>query len=260
MGEAAAAAQSRWVEWAGRAGYAAKGVLYLVVGLLAIQIPLDLGGRATDRQGALRTVAQQPFGEVLLLALGAGLAGYALWGLAQAIFDRGGEGDGATALAKRAGYLGRALLYGGSAFAAFAIVAGLGAGGGNEQQEAANVLSLPLGRSLVFGGGLAFLAAGGYNAYRAATRKFRKKLRRAPGWAVALGVLGHAARAAVFGLIGVFLCKAAREYDPSEAKGLDGALRTFAQAPYGRWVLFAVAAGLLAYAAFCFVEARYKRI
>ena len=266
MGEAAAVAQGKWVERGARAGYAAKGALYVLIGLIAIQVPLGLEGDVKDRQGALRTVAQQPFGEVLLIVLALGLAGYALWRLAQAVFDRDDEGTGIEGLAKRGGYLARAVLYGFFAFSAFAIVAGLGSQSGDESQETARVFDLPGGRWLVAAAGLGFLGAALFNAYRATSGKFRKHLREhelseaVRGWVIAVGVVGHAARAIVFGLIGVFLLKAAREYDASETKGLDEALRTVAHAPYGKVALFSVAAGLIAYGAWCFVQAAYRRV
>ena len=101
-------AESRWVERAGRAGYVAKGVIYGLIGLVAIQVPLGLEEEPEDRQGALRMVGQQPFGELLLLVLAAGLAGYALWRLAQALFDTEDDGTDPKGLAKRASYLARA--------------------------------------------------------------------------------------------------------------------------------------------------------
>lgn len=255
------------VEAAGRAGLLAKGALYAVVGLLAIQIPLGLGGKTTDRQGALRSVAQEPLGEAMLLAIAVGLTGYAVWRFVQAFLDRGDEGTGAKALAKRAGYLGRGVLYLGTAAIAFSLVAGWGAGGGgSEKQETAKVLDWPGGRYLVGAVGLAFVAAGIFNGYRALSAKFRKDLREhqmssdARPWAIAVGVVGHAARGVVFGLIGIFLLRAAWQFDPKEAIGIDGALRKVAQAPYGPVLLGLVAAGLLAYALFCVVQARYRRV
>jgi hypothetical protein len=259
-------AESRWVERAGRAGYVAKGVIYSLIGLIALQVPLGLEEQPEDKQGALRMVAQQPFGELLLLALAAGLAGYALWRLAQAFFDTEDDGTDAKGLAKRGSYVARAALYGFFAFSAFALVAGLGSSGGNEQQEAASAFDLPLGRWLVAAVGLGFLGAGVYNGYRSLTKGFRKHLRehevspKVRGWVIVLGVVGHAARAVVFSLVGIFLVRAAWEYDASEAKGIDGALLTLAEAPYGPAVLFAVGAGLLAYGAFCLVQARYREV
>jgi hypothetical protein len=260
------AAQSVWVERAARAGHVAKGALYVVVALLALQIPLHLGGETTDRQGALRTIAQQPFGEVMLFALAAGLIGYAVWRFVQAFLDRDDEGTGAKGLAKRASYLGRGLLYLAFAVLALALVVGWGSGGGNEQEDTARVFELPGGRLLVAVVGAGFLAAGVFNAYRSVTGKFRKHLRdhelgkAARGWMIVVGVLGHAARAVVFTLVGVFLLRAAWQYDAQEAIGLDGALRKVAQADYGGFLLGLVAVGLLAYGLFCFVQARYRAV
>lgn len=260
------AAQSRWVGRAARAGHVAKGALYAVVALLALQIPLGLGGKTTDRQGALRTIAQQPAGEVLLFVLAAGLLGYALWRFVQAFLDREDEGTGPKALAKRASYLARGLLYAFLAVLALGLVIGWGSSGGNEQEETARVFELPAGRWLVAGVGAGFLAAGLYNLYRSLTGKFRKHLREhqlgkaARGWTIVVGVLGHAARGVVFSLVGIFLLRAAWQYDPSEAIGIDGALRKVAQADYGGLLLGLVAAGLLAYAFFCFIQARCRAV
>lgn len=266
MTTAEQAAQSVWVERAARAGHVAKGALYVVVALLALQIPLHLGGKTTDRQGALRTIAQQPFGEVMLFVLAAGLIGYATWRFVQAFLDRDDEGTGPKALAKRASYLARGLLYLGLGVLALALVVGWGSGGGNEQEDTARVFDLPGGHLLVGAVGAGFLAAGVYNAYRSVTGKFRKHLREhmlgkaARGWMIGLGVFGHAARAVVFTLVGVFLLRAAWQYDPQEAIGIDGALRKVAQADYGSFLLGVVAAGLLAYGLFCFVQARYREV
>lgn len=264
--EARRAARSEWVARAARLGLVAKGVLYAVIGLLAIAVPLGLGGRAADKQGALRTVGDQPFGEGILLALGAGLAGYALWRFAQAFLDRDAEGSGLKGLAKRIGYVARGILYAASAAAAFALAAGLGAGHADEKEETARVLDLPLGRWIVAAVGGGFLVAGAYNGFRSLTRTFRDHLREhelsepVRGWVIAVGVFGHAARAVVFSLIGIFLLRAAVQYDPEEALGLDGALRKLAQQTYGEALLGVVAAGLLAYGVYCFVQARYRDV
>jgi len=266
VAEAKQAAKGPWVEWAGRLGLVAKGAIYAIVGVLAIAVPLNLGGKASDRQGALRTVAEQPYGEVLLIALAIGFAGYAIWRFVQTFLDRDDEGSGLKALAKRAGYFGRGLIYAASCFIAVALVVGAGAGGGDERRETAKVLDWPLGRWIVGAVGLGFLAAGVYNLYRSLTEKFRKDLREhemgsdVRTWAIAVGVFGHAARGLVFGLVGVFLLKAAIEYDAQEAIGLDGALRKLAQQTYGEWLLGLTAAGLIAYALFCFVQARYREV
>lgn len=266
VADAQQVANSPWVERLGRVGLVAKATIYGIIGALALAIPLGLGGKATDRQGALRTIAQQPFGEVLLLALAAGFAGYAVWRFVQAFLDRDDDGNGLKGLAKRVGYFARGLLYAASAFVALAPVVGIGSGGGDETEETAKVLDLPFGKWIVAAVGLGFLAAGAYNLYRSLTKKFREHLREHEMGnterrsAIVVGVAGHAARAVVFGLIGAFLVKAALEFDPKEAIGIDGALRKVAQQPYGEVLLGAIAAGLVAYAVYCLVQARYREV
>ncbi len=137
---------------------------------------------------------------------------------------------------------------------------------GNEQETTAGVFDWPLGRYLVYAAGLAFVAAAAFNGYRAVTCKFNKKLKTGEmsdaeeKAATGVGILGHLARMVVFGLVGAFLVKAAWEFDSKEARGLDGALLELSQQPYGGFLLGAVGAGLLAYAAYCLFQARYREI
>jgi len=261
------AGRSPWVERLGRLGLVAKGVLYAVVGILAIKVALGGREESPDREGALQTIAQQPFGKGLLVLLAVGLAGYALWQLARGLLDREGEGEDPKGLAKRGSALARGVWYGALAVLTAERIISAGSGGGSkEKQTTAGVFDLPLGRYLVYGAGLALLGVAAFNGYRAVTGKFKKKLKTAEmsdaeeASATAVGVLGHLARAVVFGLMGLFLLRAAWEYDPKEARGLDGALMELAQQSYGGLLLGAVAVGLMAYALYCFVEARYRRI
>ncbi len=260
-------AQDRVVEHGGRLGLAAKGVSYVLVAVIAIQVALA-GGETQDREGALQAIADETFGWALLTALGAGFAGYALWRFASAVADRDDEGHDLKGLAKRSADLGKGVLYAGLAFVTFAILAGSGGGGGsNEEDEAtAIVLEFPLGRWIVGGVGLAFVGAGLFNGFRALTGSFRDDLRTGMmkqaerRWYTAFGVFGHLARAVVFVLIGAFLLRAAWQYDPEEAIGLDGALQKLAAEAYGPLLLGTVAFGLLAYGLFCFVQARYRDV
>lgn len=261
------AGRSPWVERLGRLGLVAKGALYAVVGILALEVAFGVGGESPDRGGALRTIAEQPFGKWLLILLAAGLAGYAAWRLAQAILDRDAEGERPTGLAKRAGNLAKAGWYGVLCGLTVSTLLGSGSGGGgNERQTTAGVFDRPGGRYVVYAAGLAFVVAAAFNAWRALTCKFNDKLETGSMGdaeataATAVGILGHLARTAVFGLIGLFLLRAAWEFDPRRARGLDGALLELSQQPYGTFLLGAVAAGLLAYAAYCLVQARYRRI
>ena len=260
------AGRSPWFERLGRAGLVAKGVLYAVIAILAIKVAFGGREESPDRGGALRTIAEQPFGRGLLIALALGLAGYALWRLAQAILDRDDEGEGPKGLAKRGANLAKAAWYGTLCGLTVSTLVGGGSGDGNEQQTTAGVFERPGGRYLVYAVGIAFMAAALFNGYRAVTCRFNKKLKTyqmgdvEETAATGAGVLGHLARFVVFGLIGLFLVEAAWKFDPQQARGLDGALLEVAQRPYGSWLLGGVALGLLAYAAHCLVQARYRRI
>ncbi len=256
------------IEYAGRLGLVAKGVSYALIGILALQIPLGQGGQAADRQGVLRQLATESWGKAALVALTVGFAGYALWRFAEAIFDRGNEGTDAKGLAKRARAFGIGVLYAASAAVAYSLVSSSSssASGGDEKQETARVLEWPAGRWIVLAVAVGFLADGIYNLYRGVTKKFRERLAEhemhgtVRTWAVRSGVVGHVARGVVFAMVGIFLGKAALEYDPQEAVGIDGALLKLVDAPLGPLLLGLVAAGLVAYAIYCLVEARYREI
>jgi hypothetical protein len=260
------AGDSPWVEPLGRAGLVAKAALYAVIGILALKVAFGADEENPDKSGALRTIAEQPFGKGLLILLALGLAGYALWRLAQAVFDRDDEGEGPKGLAKRAVSLGKAVWYGTLCGLAVSTLVGNGGGGENEQQTTAGVFERPFGRYVVYAVGIAFAGAALFNLWRAITCKFNKKLKThemgeaEESAATGAGVLGHLARFVVFALIGTFLVRAAWEFDPKEARGLDGALLEVSRQPFGPVLLGAVAVGLLAYAVYCLVEARYRRI
>ena len=260
------AARSAWVEGAGRLGLVAKGVSYIIVALLAIEVAVGAGGKPADRQGALDTVADEPNGWVPIILLAAGFAGYALWRFAQSFADRDREGDDPVGLAKRASDLAKGLLYAGFAVLAVMIVAGSDSGGSEEDTATSWILDFPLGRWIVGAIGLGVLGAGAFNAYRAVTLKFLDKLQlrkmtmREERWFSALGAFGYLARAVVFALAGAFLIRAAYQYDPHEAIGLDGALAKLTQERAGPILLGVVAFGLLAYGLVCFVEARYRDV
>jgi hypothetical protein len=223
------------------------------------------GGKATDRQGAMQTLAHDGLGRFVVIALAVGFAAYAIWRFAQAFLDRGDEGTDAKGLAKRAGYLGRGVLYAGLCFTAVSILLG-SRGSSSDKKETAWVLDWPAGRFIVGAVGACFVGAAVWNLYRGLARKFKKQLdtasmgKNTERAAQVVGVTGLLARAVVFGLIGIFLLKAAWEYDPQEAIGVDGALRKLAAQDYGDGLLFLVAAGLLAFGVFCLFQARYRKV
>lgn len=271
------AARSDWTQGLARAGLVAKGITFAIVAALAFKVAFDSGGKIEDRPGALQAVAQSTLGRFLLGALAVGLGGYALWRFAQAYLGETLESGEDEGWLKRIGLVARGLLYTwlfamclSLVFNADEPIAGGGGGGGGGGQEedraTAFALEQPLGRWLVALVGLAIIGAGLFNLYRAVSQRFRKDLKEGQmeeeereAYAV-VGVVGHLARAMLFSLIGWFFVKAAWEYDSKEAIGLDGALRKVARAEYGDLLLGCTAAGLLAYALFCVVQARYREV
>lgn len=262
-------AESPWTEGLARAGLAAQGITFGIVAALSLKVAFGGGGKIEDRPRALQTVAQTSFGRILLAALAVGLAGYALWRFVQALLGRKLESEEDEGVLKRIGMAARGILYSWLAYlcAELVVNSDKGSGGGNNEKETtARVLDLPLGRWLVAAAGLAVAGAGAYNVYRGLSRKFRKDLKEGQmsgqerRWYSALGLVGHNARGVVFLLAGFFLVRAAWQYDPKEAVGLDGALAKLAHQSYGHLLLGVTAAGLLAYALFCLVQARYRKV
>ena len=255
-----------WLIGFGRFGFAAKGVVYTLIGVLAVQTALGKG-EVAGSQGALERIGEAPFGRYLLIAMGVGIVGYALWRFIQAFFDTENKGTKGKGIAVRVGYFLIALVHVGLAISAFALVSGSGKGGGDSPRGwTAELMSQPFGRWLVAAAGALVLAYGAFQMYRGFSLKFRDKLlldemsATTDKWATRLGRMGYAARGIVFGVVGLFLVIAALRSDPREARGLDGALTTLAEQPWGWLVLGLVAVGLGAYGIFMFVEARYRRM
>ena len=260
---------SGWYAWLARTGLVAKGISFGIVGVLAIKLALGDGGKATSRQGAMQALSHNSFGKVLLIVLAFGFAAYAIWRFVQAFAERGDDDGEAKTWAKRAGYLGRGLIYAGLTFTTIKILTGSG-GQESQNQKAhkttAAILGWPGGRWIVGLAGLCIVGAGLWNAYRGVTKKFEDRWRTGRmsnterKWGSRAGVLGHLARAVVFTLVGIFITKAAVDYDAKEAIGIDGALQKLVNQSYGPWLLGVTAAGLLAYGVFCLVDARYRDV
>ncbi|MDQ1613224.1 MAG: hypothetical protein QOG00_3155 [Pyrinomonadaceae bacterium] len=257
-----------WVERLARFGYAAKGVVYIVVGALATLAALGMGGETTGTKGAMRSIVRQPFGRVMLGVVAFGLLGYVIWRLVQAITDADDKGTDAKGIALRLGYTGSGLVYAGLAYSAARILFGASDDGQPSAAESwtARVMEFPFGNWLVVLGGLAVIGYGLYQCYKGYTAKFRKRLKtsemseRGILWATRSGRFGFIARGIVFLIVGAFLIVAAWHYDSSQAKGLDGALQVLIQQSYGKWLLLGVALGLVAYGFYMLIEARYRRI
>jgi hypothetical protein len=264
--ERAARKASPWVKRLARVGYVAYGTVYLLVGALALQAAFG-GGGATGQEGALRSILVAPLGRVLLCLIALGLLAYAAWRLYQGIVDPENEGGDARGVVKRLDHGLNGLFHAVLALSAGQLALGSGGGGGGSPDDwTATLMSQPLGRWVVVAAGVVILGAGLYQFYKAYRADFRDELKthemslREKRWTTHAGRLGNAARGAVFCVIGVFLVQAALQADPQEARGIGGALETLARQPFGPYLLGAVAVGLVAYGAFMFVMARYRRI
>lgn len=259
-----------WIERFARYGYAAKGVVYVLIGSLAALGAFRGDGEgATDSRGALTQIVHQPYGRIMLGVIAAGLAGYALWRLTQALRDTEEKGTSWKGLAIRTGYACIAIVYAGLSFSAVRLILGGDAGAGSDETTkgwTAFALMFPLGQLLVGLAGLGVIGFGFWQCYKAFTARFRRKWKRhemhehARSLATRAGQVGLVARAVVFIIIGLFLIQAAWHARAEEARGLGGALRALEQQPYGPYVLGAVALGLVAYGLYMFVEARYRRM
>ena len=264
---AKAASGSGWYAWLARGGLVAKGMSFGIVGVLAVAVAANAGGKTASREGALETLVDHAWGKVLLVLLALGFAGYAVWRFVQAFAER--EQEDAKKWGKRAGYIGRGAIYAGLTFTTAKLLAGSG-GQQSQNQRArkttAALLDWPAGRWIVAIAGLCVIGAGLWNLYRGITKKFEEKWRTGEmseterTWGGRAGVAGHLARAIVFTLIGIFVTKAAIEFDPKNAIGIDGALQKLANASYGPYLLGLTAAGLLCYALYCLVDARYRDV
>ena len=250
-----------------RVGFACKGVVYLMIGLLALKAAFQQGGETTGKEGAIGRIAQQPFGEFALAVVGVGLLAYAAWRLLCGAMDLEHEGDRPTGLAKRIGYVVSGALYASAGVFAFKLLTGNGGGQGDGAATwTARLMNAPGGTVLVAIAGLIIAGAGIMQIRKGWKEEFRKHLQTGgmrgdhKQWAVRAGKWGYIARGVVFATIGSFVVTAAMRHDPSEARGIEGALDAMASQPYGQWLLAFVAAGLACYGAYCFVEARYRTI
>ena len=254
-------AMARW-------GLVSKGALYVLVGVIAADVAIAGGQRLRDRGAAVATVTDTWYGKALIFLLAIGLAGYAAWRFAQGVLGRPLEGGKKEGWPKRIGYFARSAWYLFLLWVVLAALAGADEESGSREEDraTARVMDWPLGRWIVAGVGLGILGVGVFNYWRGITQSFKKKLKLRKMSELeekvftVIGMVGHIARGTVLGLIGFFLVRAAWQYDPNEAVGLDGALSQILQEDYGDTMLGIVSAGLIAYGLYCFVEARYREV
>jgi hypothetical protein len=257
-------ARSRQFDKVARLGLAARAVIYILIGWVAILVATGDRGTEADQHGALQQVAHHTGGVIVLWVIAVGLAAYALWRFKEAVFGVAGEGDKKL---PRIQSVFRGIVYAVLSYTCFNVIVASSSTNESNQQSllAAKTMQHPAGRWLVGAVGVVILAIGIGLVVQAATRQFRKYLK---GWemsqtqyriTVTLGVIGTAARGLVFVLVGILVLEAAITFDPNDARGVDGALKALADRPYGPELLFVAAAGLMIFGLFGFAEARWRK-
>lgn len=266
------AANSKWLRWLARGGLAAQGLVFLLVGVLAVQLATGAAstGTSADQSGALATVARQPFGNALLVLVAIGLFAFALWQLSDVVWGVPGEDPGRAAAVLARGKAGCvAVAYAALGVTAVKVAIGAGSAGSTSSSErsgTATVLAWPGGQVLVAIAGVVVFAVGAYSMTKGVRTQFTERMdlagvqghaRTAVIW---LGRVGYVARGLTFGILGVLVVVAAVRYQPNRAAGLDAALSTLSRQPYGKVLLGVVALGLICFGLFCFVDARFRKL
>jgi len=267
---AATVQQSGLVDKLIRVGYFARGVVYGLIGYLAVQTVINGQGQITDQKGALASIANQPFGKWVLILVAIGLVGLFIWGLIRAFADPMHKGSDFKGLVHRAGYLVSGLAYGALFIPTVNLVRGAGGSipstGQSAQNAAAGLMGKPWGPFVVGLIGAILIGAGGTRVWDGYRAKFHERFKsfemssEQRKWAVRLGRFGYVALGLVFIIVGFLAILAATTRNPARVSGLDGALLFLAQQPYGPFLLGLVALGLVAYAIYSFMGAFWFRI
>lgn len=242
------------IEYGARLGYAASGLLHLLIGWLAVQIGMGSGGKQASQSGALSTLAKQPFGHVLLWIAFAGFVLLGLWQLTELVL-RHDNGDRVKAA-------GKAIMYAALAWTSVKFAVG-GSSNSNKQSQdfTASMMKHSWGQIVIGLVGVAIVAIGGYHVYKGWKEKFLQDLQEHPGrWAVVAGRIGYIAKGIALIVVGGLFVWGAWHHTTKKATGLDGALRTLRNAPAGEIVLILVGLGIAAYGVYSFARARYARV
>lgn len=264
-----AADAAPWIERMARVGFAAKAMLYAVVGILAFKAAFGTGGRTTGTHGALGEILEKPFGKTLLIIMALGLLGYAAWRIVEGWKDPQQRGSDPKGLALRGSFIVRGLAHGALAITALRVAMRQTSGeedGATTKEAASAAMDMPFGEWLVVLAGLGIAAYGLYQLYRAAVAKLSKQLdfgaiqAETGNWMIHICRFGIAARGLVFTMIGVLLFRAGRDENAQQAGGIGEALGALGGGDNGRLILGVVAVGMIAYGVYEAINARYRRI
>ncbi|NNM45355.1 DUF1206 domain-containing protein [Knoellia koreensis] len=244
---------------AARAGYAVSGLIHLLIGWIALQVALGGGGKNADQSGALSTLAGNPLGKALLWVAVIGFLALAIVQLAEALLA---SGEGKDLWKDRGKAVGQMVLYLALASSALTFARGGSKNSRSQSQDfTASLLDKPGGRLLVIVIGLAVLAAGGYHVYKGWSEKFLEDLESHPGRAATvLGRVGFIAKGLVLAIVGVLFVAAGLHRRAAEASGMDGALKSLREQPFGTILLILIAAGLVAFGLYCFARAKHAKV
>ncbi len=247
-----------------RFGLAARGVIYILIGWLAIEVAIGHSSQQPSQQGALQLLAGKSYGLVTLWLLGIGFAGYALWRLSEAAFGVTAEKPGAGPRLKS---LVRAIVYAFLSVLTFQVIAGSAGNQTHKQQDlTATVMHHTGGQWLVGLVGLVIVVVGVTLVSEGLRRKFMKYLRtgemspRTRKVVEKLGMIGTAARGVVFAIVGALIVDAAITFNPKKSGGLDKALLTLRHQAFGEFLLLITALGLLIFGVYGLCEARWRRV
>ena len=264
ISEAKRASESPVAQFLARAGLAARGVIYILIGWVAVLVALGQSSQEADQRGALELLAGKPYGLVSLWLLGVGFAAYALWRLSEAAFGVTGEPPGAGPRLKS---LARSVIYAALAYLTFKVISGAGSSQSRRQQDVTGtVMQHPAGRWVVGIAGLIIVICGLILVVEGARKKFMKYLRTAQMSArmrrviKVLGMVGTIARGLVFALVGVLVVDAAITHQASESGGIDKALLTLRNQPFGEFLMLVAALGLVVFGVYGLCEARWRKV
>lgn len=260
--------QAESVAWMARAGLCAKAFVYATVGVLALMTTLHLGsGTITGQRGALKQIDQQPFGQWILLGLSLGLAAYALWRFIQGFYNTESEDDDFAGWAKRGSYIIRGLIYTGLSITTLReVLPGLLGSGSSQSSWLESIMAQPFGVLLIAAIGVGIGIAAVFQVYKVMTQKYKDELHfsemahKEQQLFRYMAPVGLLSRGLVFAIMCYFFLSAALNHDASQAKGLGGALQSIMAQQYGTYLLGVISTGLLLYAAYEFLKARYLKL